>query len=782
MENHIKNTRGNYGAGAIDVSIGADKYRESVARYLGADDYVGVENQLIEFYDNAIDETIAYQRILLEQLKQQGIEESLKPRTVELTIHTDWSVTLLDHGRGIPIGVHPVQKDTRACYLIYENDSAGAKGRHNKSNSAYGAGTTGMHGAGACVSTACTDRMTVTVGTTGEYDENGNQLEAPGVYIFGYEKGNRVMNLNRIGDLEPELDPTLARLGYMNTFTKIEYKYAEDVFEKVYGGDKTATPYQKDKILERIKFGLMSMYEYGDIIQVQFKFLDDETMLLTPSNCSVNDYLEITDVNDAVCFDIRSYLAKVDKNYYEGRIFMNFKPNQFTYNSKTVVNRLPLNSGAFNRLFQECLVSAYSRIIYNKLPEEANNYVSLTNIDYEAEKLVDKQKVIMFLTMSDPQFAGQTKKDLSSSGFSDEFQQRVDELLDTYMTPYFEKYIDTSVKALIELANQRKRDAEKTKIKVDEEVLKKELETQKTIDEIRSAVKTPAGRIKILKEAEENQGERDRYFIQRRIDDPEDCYLVIAEGPSAINGLGKYKDLPLYTLGLTGKPKNVDKEASLDFKQIEVLVTLLLCNFKGIYLITDADPDGEHIRVLVLAIILKFAPDYLNNQKMYIVNSPYSRLRNNTGNTLTLNRDNVSITVNMGEDVYTIDAQESMDWVKQGMTLLRKYNGLADSLTDENNITMKSLLTDPRYISRVLPPTDEDKLYLTDVLSDNSRLKKEYSNAMCSRELIFMKNISHRVKDLKIGELETADTTYTDYIPVVLDWKKYGIISDGICW
>src|SRR3989449_9509544 len=88
---------GNYGAEHIKVLEGLEAVRKRPAMYVGSTGPDGLHHLVYEAVDNSVDEHMA------------GFGE-----TIEVTIHIDGSVTVVDNGRGIPTGMHSIQKKSAA--------------------------------------------------------------------------------------------------------------------------------------------------------------------------------------------------------------------------------------------------------------------------------------------------------------------------------------------------------------------------------------------------------------------------------------------------------------------------------------------------------------------------------------------------------------------------------------------------------------------------------------------------------------------------------------------
>ncbi len=137
----LTNDDQNYDAGSIEVLEGLEPVRKRPGMYIGGTDERALHHLAAEILDNSMDEAVAGHA-----------------SRIEVKLHEDYSLTICDNGRGIPIDPHPKFPDQSALDVIFCTLHSGGK----FSGKVYQT-SGGLHGVGASVVNALSDLLTVQV-------------------------------------------------------------------------------------------------------------------------------------------------------------------------------------------------------------------------------------------------------------------------------------------------------------------------------------------------------------------------------------------------------------------------------------------------------------------------------------------------------------------------------------------------------------------------------------------------------------------------------------------
>ncbi len=370
-----------YTADSIKVLKGLEAVRKRPAMYVGSTGTEGLHHLVYEVVDNSIDEALA------------GFCTQ-----VDVIIHVDNSVTVIDNGRGIPVGLHKKEKKS-AAEVVMTMLHAGGK-FDDKSYKVSG----GLHGVGVSVVNALAKRLDLEIKRDG------------GIYTQSYERGVAVTRLKLIGKTK-------------KTGTRVTFWPDEEIFE--------TTEYSFDVLTQRMRE--LSFLNKG----LRITILDERTNKSNEFQYrgGILEFVTYLNQNKTVlnprpiCFESRKddIVVEVAFQYNAG-----YAETIFTF-----VNNINTTEGGTHLIGFK---AALTRCI-NTYAVAHNLFKDLSAANISGDDTREGLCAVLSIKMRDPQFEGQTKTKLGNS----EVKGIVESLVNEQLAAYLEEN-PTNAKRIIQKA------------------------------------------------------------------------------------------------------------------------------------------------------------------------------------------------------------------------------------------------------------------------------------------------------------------------------------------
>ncbi len=503
---------------------------------------------------------------LVWEIVDNSIDEALAGycKNIEIIINKDNSITVKDDGRGIPVGIHP-KTGISTVETVYTVLHAGGK---------FGGGgykvSGGLHGVGASVVNALSKWVTVTV------------YKDCKIYEAKFVDGGKIaQKLTEIGVCEPN-----------RTGTTVSFKPDPDIFDTdVYDYETLKVRVRELAFLNRgLKITLRDDRDDEDTTGDSFHYeggISEYVRFLNQNKTPIHeDIIHLQGEEDGVFFEVAM-------QYNDG----------YTDNIYSFVNNINTHDGGTH---EEGVRRALTRVI--------NNYARKINALKEKDDSLTGDDVKEGLTMivsckhPNPQFEGQTKGRLGNS--------EVRKLADSVFSKGFERFLmenPQDAKIIIDkciLASRARLAAKRAR------------ETTRKSD---LAITNFFGKLSDCKSK-----------------DPSISEIFIVEGDSAGGSAKKGRDsMTQAILPLRGKILNVEKarlDRALGNEEIRTIITafgtgigqefnLEKLRYHKIIIMTDADVDGDHIRVLLLTLFYRFFKPIIEAGHVYAAQPPLFRIQ-----------------------------------------------------------------------------------------------------------------------------------------------------------
>ena len=361
----------NYGADNIQILEGLEAVRKRPGMYIGSTSSRGLHHLVYEIVDNSVDEALA------------GYCTEIR-----VFINEDNSITVIDNGRGIPVGINH-KAGIPAVEVVFTILHAGGK---------FGGGgykvSGGLHGVGASVVNALSNWLEVQIYNEGK------------IYQQRYEKGHVCYPLKVVGECDKE-----------KTGTKVTFLPDDTIFED--------TVYDHDILKQRLR-EMAFLTKNLKIVLTDKREENYEKVFHYEGG--IKEFVKYLNSSKTPLYeDILYFEGKKDGVYVEVAMQHNDSYNESAF---SFVNNINTPEGGTHLAgYRNALTKTFNDYARN------NKLLKESEANLSGEDIREGLTAIVSIKIEDPQFEGQTKQKLGNS----EARGAVDSVVSEQLTYYLEQ-------------------------------------------------------------------------------------------------------------------------------------------------------------------------------------------------------------------------------------------------------------------------------------------------------------------------------------------------------
>ena len=580
----------NYSARHLSVLEGLEAVRKRPGMYIGSTDSRGLMHCLWEIIDNSVDEALAGHGKL-----------------IGIVLHKDGSVEISDTARGIPVDIEP-KTGLSGVEVVFTKLHAGGK-----FGSGSYAASGGLHGVGASVVNALSQRLDVEVDRDGKTWAMSFQRGAPGLFddkktiapenpFKAFKDKSILREIDKVAK-----GKTGSRVRFWSD-PQIFVKGAEFELEDILARARQTAflvPGLKLVVSDQ-RSGKAVVHEFiyqGGIVEF-VDFLAKDAPLSNVWRLSGNGaYTETVPVLNAA----GNMESKEVQRNCEVDVVVRWG-TEYDTEIKSFVNIIATPKGGTHlQGFEQALL----KVLRTQADANSRKF-KLGSEKIEKEDVTAGLTAVVTVRIAEPQFEGQTKEILG--------------------TPAIKNIVSTVVaKALTDRFNSSKR----------EDKAQTALVLEKVVNEMKSRISARTHKETQRRKTALESSSLPTKLVDCRTQDTLDSELIIVEGESALGTAKLARNSEFQALlPIRGKILNVQKAAITDMLNnvecasiIQVLgagsgrsFDLASARYGKIILMSDADVDGAHIRTLLLTLFYKYMRPLVEDGRVFAAVPPLHRV------------------------------------------------------------------------------------------------------------------------------------------------------------